>query len=161
MGSYAAAKAAVRTRLDANWTTTRIAYQNEVPASPWPPTTGSAGSMTFAPWVFLEISNLPARIHGAGKPGSIVTVTPGFILVHVFVPRGSGDATATQYAETIGEIFRNAKFYDAGDGCYARSWTPRVDEGGPAMSSGDIEMANSGNYFRVTMSVPFEYWHRG
>jgi len=161
MGDYAGAKAAIRQRLAANWTTTRITYQNTKPAAPWPPTDGAQPMPNFLPWVHLEIASSRSQMHGAGKPGSQVWVTDGLILVHVFVPEGIGDALATQYANTIGEIFRAKVFYDSGDGCYVRTWAPRVDEGGPVKSDSDIEWANTGVWFRVTMSVPFEYWHRG
>lgn len=163
MGTYAAAKAAIRQRLSDNWKTTRITYQNEVPDDPFPPTeTDEFGFPVLQPWVHLEITSLPGGgIRGAGSPGSQVFVTHGFLYVHVFVPTNTGDATATQYAEAIGELFRNEKVYDAGDGCYLRTWAPRVDEGGLADSDSGLDYVNTGNWFRVTMSVPFEYWHRG
>jgi hypothetical protein len=161
MSDYAGAKAAIRSRLVANWSTTRITYQKETPADPWPPTDGADPFPTLVPWVHLEIVTSRSGMHGAGKPGSQIWLTDGLILVHVFVPQGSGDALATEYANIIGEIFRAKVFYNNGDGCYVRTWAPRVDEGGPATSAGEIEWANTGAWFRVSMSVPFEYWHRG
>lgn len=166
MGSYSGAKAAIKQRLVDNWTTTRIAYQNKVPAEPWPPmvTTPEAPDVPEpAPWVFLEITTMPGGgMRGAGTPGQQVWVEYGFILVHVFVPTDTGDALATEHAETIGEIYRGKKFYDdRNDGCYVRTWAPRVDEGGPAVTASDIEWANNGSWHRVTMSCPFEYWHLG
>lgn len=158
MSDYAGAKAAIRARLVANWPTTQITYQNEQPAAAWPPVDGDG---LLVPWVHLEIVTSRSGMHGAGKPGSQVWLTDGLILVHVFVPQGTGDALATEYANAVGEIFRAKVFYNAGDGCYVRTWAPRVDEGGPATSAGDIEWANTGAWFRVSMSVPFEYWHRG
>lgn len=158
MSDYAGAKAAIRSRLAANWSTTRITFQNEKPNSPWPPVDGDG---ILLPWVHLEIVASRSGMHGAGKPGSQIWITDGLIIVHVFVSHGSGDALATQYANTIGEIFRAKVFYNSGDGCYVRTWAPRVDEGGPVQSEGDIEWANNGAWFRVSMSVPFEYWHRG
>lgn len=110
----------------------------------------------MAPWVHLEIATLPAAMRGAGRPGHQVWVTEGFIYVHVFVPAGSGDQLANRYADEIGEIFRGALFYDNGDGCYVRCWAPRTDDGGDATTAAD-----QGNWFRVTMICPFQYWHRG
>jgi len=158
MGTYAGAKEAIAERLAANWTTTRITYQNKPPVAPWPP---RDGNNILVPWAHLEIASSDSQMHGAGKPGSQVWVTDGLIIVHVFVPSGDGDATATEYANTIGEIFRAKVFYNNGDGCYVRTWAPRVDEGGPVKSESDIEWANNGAWFRVSMTVPFEYWHRG
>lgn len=160
MGTYAGAKAAIRQRLVDHWTATRITYQNEPPADPWPPTTADA-MPSLLPWVHLEIASSGSTMRGAGKPGSQVWVTDGLISVHVFVPQGSGDELATEYATAIGEIFRAKVFYDNGDGCYVRTWAPMVDEGGPATSEADIEWSHTGAWFRVTMVCPFEYWHRG
>lgn len=160
MGDYAGAKQAIRQRLADNWTTTRVTYQNELPADPWPPT-DAAPFPSLVPWAHLEIASSASQMRGAGKPGSQMWVTDGLITVHVFVPQGTGDELATQYANTIGEIFRAKVFYDQGDGCYVRTWAPRVDEGGPVQSESDIEWANNGAWFRVSMTVPFEYWHRG
>lgn len=156
MSDYAGAKAAIKARLVANWTTTRITYENDVPDSPWPPTVSDANTPDFptlAPWVHLDIRSIAAGLKGAGKPGSHISVTDGFIYVHVFVPADTGIAVADQYAVNIGEIFRTKVFYNAGDGCYVRTWTPRV---------GDAERGNDdGTYYRVTASIPFEYYHRG
>lgn len=163
MGSYAAAKAAVRAALETGWTTTRRLYQNETPADPWPPSTVPAGSIfpVMSPWVYMEIASMPGQsLSGVGVPGDQLSQTNGFIYVHVFVPDGTGEATATQYAETIGELFRSKKVYEA-DGCYLRTWVPRVDEGGDAGAQSEIAGINAGNWFRVTMSVPFQYFHRG
>lgn len=159
MGDYAGAKAAIRQRLATNWTTTRITYQNEKPADPWPPgTTGADGHPVYSPWVHLEIATSMSEQHAIGRPGGHVWVTRGLILAHVFVPQGSGDGAATTYATQIGEIFRAKVFYNNGDGCYVRTWAPRVDEGGPASDPTDT---HDGVWFRVSMSCPFEYWHVG
>lgn len=159
MGDYAGAKAAIRTRLSDNWTTTRITYQNETPDDPWPPaTTGGDGFPVLSPFVHLEIATTDSAMRGAGTPGNQVWVTRGLILVHVFVPQGTGDGTATTYANTIGEIFRAKVFYNSGDGCYVRTWAPRVDEGGPAS---DPTETHDGVWFRVTMICQMEYWHLG
>lgn len=164
MGDYAGAKAAIRQRLEDNWAATRLTFENETPADPWPPTEEDPDAPdlpNLVPWAHLEIASTGSQMRGAGKPGSQVWQTLGFILVHVFVPAGIGDALATSHASAIGEIFRGKVFYDNGDGCYVRTWAPRVDEGGPATTTADIAWANTGNWFRVTMSCPFEYWHRG
>lgn len=150
LASYAGAKAAIRARLVAGWTTTRITYQNEQPAAPWPPVDGNDGLL---PWVNLEVVGTGSEIVGQGTPGNHAWRYDGLIYVHVFVPVGAGETLAGQYADQIGEIFRNARFYDdVQDGCYVRSWSPRQDGGG----SGD----DDGNWFRVTCTVDFEFWLR-
>jgi hypothetical protein len=150
MGDFAGAKAAIRQRLVDNWATTRVTFQNEAPADPWPPKDSDGFPTAF---VNLEISTLDSAMRGAGTPGSQVWVTHGFVYAHVIVPSGEGDGAATAFAAQIGEIFRGKVFYNNGDGCYVRTWAPRVDGGG----SGD----DDGNWFRVTMSVPFQYFHQG
>ena len=149
MADYAGAKAAIRSRLEDNWTTTPITYQNEEPEQPFPPKRGNG---SLAPWVNLEIIGAGSGIWTFGTPGNRGWRYPGEIHVHVFVPVGEGIEQADQYACDIGEIFRAAKFYDDDAGCYVRTLSPQVDGGG----SGD----DDGKWFRVTMTVDFNYWHR-
>jgi hypothetical protein len=152
MADYAGAVAAIRQRLTDNWNTTPIAFQNEAPPQePWPPIDPVSGNP--APWVMLEVFNTVSEIHAFGAPGDKVWRYLGLIHVHVFVPVNYGAGVATGHAVTIGEIFRGAKFYDDGAGNYIRSWAPSVDGGG---SADDV-----GNTWRVTMTVPFEFFFRG
>jgi len=150
MADYAGAVAAIRSRLETNWLTTRISFQNETPAQPWPPVDGDS---VLQPWVHLEVAGLGSRLWTFGTVGQRGWRYDGMIYVHVFVPVGSGLAQAQQYAVTIGELFRAAKFYDDGLGSYVRTLNPQVDGG--ATSDDD------GNWFRVTLAVDFTYWHRG
>lgn len=166
MGSYMGAKAAIRQRLEDNWTITRIIGPNEVPDDPWPPTIADPNFPdlpNLAPFVYFEIATLPGQnLRGVGTPGDHLSVTRGFIYAHVMVPNGTGTELAGQYAEQIGEIFRTAVFYNTGDGCYVRTWVPRVDEGGSAgVDDDEIADVTAKNWFRQTMSCPFEYWHQG
>lgn len=150
MASYAEAEAAIRTRLEANWTATRVAYPNEEPDPPWPPIDPATGSS--APWAALEVIGTGSHGYAAGKPGNQLWLYTGLIHVHVFVPIGTGATLAKQYAGAIGEIFRNTKFYEPGNGSWARGLAPSTD--------GDGDKAD-GNTWRVTMTCPFEYFHRG
>lgn len=147
----------IRERLTANWSTTPITFQNEEPPDPWPPTVADPDAPSFpkpAPWVHMEVLGSGSEMRGAGKPGSQVWIYDGLIAIHVFVPIGSGDALARQHAVALGEIFRAKVFYqNVTPGCYVRTWAPRVGEGEKA--------DHDGNWYRVTMSCPFEYWHRG
>jgi hypothetical protein len=148
MADYGGALAAIRSRLEAGWTTTRITYQNERPAEPWPPKTGNV----LTPWVNLEINHLGSQIWTFGTDGNRGWRYDGMVHVHVFTPINSGVELAQQYAVTIGELFRAAKFYDDGNGNFVRTLAPQVDGG----DSG----SDDGNWFRVTMTVDFTYWHR-
>lgn len=151
MASYEGAKEAIRARLVANWTTTPVTYQNEKPPDPWPPKNGNGDLL---PWVNLEILGTGSGIYGQGVPRNHLWLYTGLIYGHVFVPTGSSDELAGSYAGQIGEIFRAAKFYDdVTPGAYVRSMAPRTDGGGSG--------SDNGNWWRVTMTCPFEYWHRG
>lgn len=148
MADYAGAVAAIRSRLEAGWTTTPIAFQNEPFDTPV-----DANSGNPAPWVFLEVLGNDSELRGVGTPGDHVWRTLGHILVHVFVPVNTGAALAQQYAVTIGELFRAAAFYQDGNGAAVRTWAPRTDGGGSD--------ADNGNWYRVTMTCPFEFLFRG
>ena len=150
MADYAGAEAAIRARIEANWATTRITYQNETPDDPWPPMNASG---ELLPWINLEIECHEAPIVGTGQTGNHVFRYEGLISVHVFVPVGSGDAVAKQHAVTIGEIFRRKQFYTDTAGRAVRTEDP-YPAGGTAES-------DDGNWFGVTMACPFVYWHRG
>lgn len=148
MADYAGAVAAIRARLEANWTTTPIAFQNEPFEEPTDPNSGNP-----LPWVFLEVLGNNSELRGTGTPGDNIWLYVGHILVHVFVPVNSGDALAQQYAVAIGEIFRAQGFYNDGQGSIVRTWAPRTDGGGTD--------ADNGNWWRVTMTVGFEFLFRG
>lgn len=152
MPDYAGAVAAIKTRFATAWTTTPIAYQNEAPPeATWPPVDGSGLPKA---WVYLEVIANRTGLRAAGRPGSQFWLTEGHILVHIFVPPLDGTATAHGYAVTIGEIFRAKAFYrDEAAGAEVRTWAPMADGG-----SADAE---NGNYFRITVTIPFEFYYRG
>lgn len=150
MPDYAGAEAAIRAKLAAEWSTTRIAYQNETPADPWPPTDDDG---VLLPWVNLEIECFGAPIIGQGRQGNHVYRYEGMISVHVFTPTGDGAAIGKQHAVAIGEIFRRQKFYDAVPGYCVRTEDPYPADGDGA--------SDDGAWFGTTMTCPFTYWHRG
>lgn len=144
MASYAGAVAAIRSRLEENWTTTWIAFQNEGQDPPPDPDTGAP-----VPWIFLEVLGNTSEIRTFGLPGSHEWLYEGHIVVHVFVPVNSGIELANQYASEVGEIFRAKEFYNAEPGSAVRSWAPRTEGG----ETSDDE----GNWFELTMTCPFEF----
>lgn len=151
MADYAGAVAAIKARLSANWSTTRIVETNQRLEN-WPPVDAN-GDPT--PWVLIEVIGNDARQTSTGSPGGSWHVDEGHVVVHVFVETKRGTETALQYAVTIGEIFRNEQFYTETAGHAVRTWTPRVDGGGNA----DVEGVPSGSWYRVTVTIPFEYLH--
>jgi len=156
MADLAGALAAMRQRFVDNWVVgpdprTRIAFVNENPAAPWPPKDPD-GQLTG--WVLFSAENASGDHPGFGTPGNQAYLYRGLIAIQVYVPVGKGSGDAFTLAVAAGEIFRSKKFYDGvTPGCYVRTWTPRVDGGGP----GD----DDGVWFRVGAVIPFEYWHRG
>ena len=155
---YAGACAAIRARFEDNWSSggialTPIAFLNEAPPS------RQDASGNAAPWVFFEIVHNGSYLIGSGTPGQQTIVYDGLIKAHVFVPINTGVDDGLAKAVAIGELFRNKVFFDAvTPGCYVRSGfdkngQPRVDEGDAA--------SDDGQWFRVTATIPFEYWHRG
>ena len=113
-------------------------------------------------WVLIEIVSGQSYINGSGTAGHQVIVYPGMIKAHVFAPTGSGVGESTgalAKALAIGEIFRNQLFYNGvTDGCYVRSGYDR--NGPPRISDGDVS-SDDGQWFTVSVTIPFEYWHRG
>jgi hypothetical protein len=155
---YAGACSAVRQRFDDNWKVgevliTPINYVNEIGSA----AVDASGNPTV--WVLFEILHVGSSIVGSGTPGQQTIIYNGIIKGHVFVPNDTGVGDGLAKAVAIGEIFRNKLFYnDVTPGCYVRSGydkngQPRIDEG--AASSGD------GQWFVVTATIPFEYWHLG
>ena len=146
----AGALAAIEARLTANWSATPVIYDNNAPTpEPWPPenTDGSP-----APWVFCEIIDVDARIIGFGLPGDQTVMDTGFVKLNVMVARDSGLADGRTKAVALGEIFRQARFYDTDPTAYVRTTTPRVGRGGMA--------SDDGNYVAVSCTVPYEFYHR-
>jgi len=139
--TFAAAVAAIRSRMETEWPALRptipIRFVNEDAVLADSPTAH----------VFFEVVPGQAVLRGVGEPGNRLYIYPGIIQAHVFVPTGEGETLARQYADEIGEIFRAKQF-----GSTVRTNVPSVD---PGDSSGD------GNYWRVTASIDFDYYHQG
>ena len=135
--SFAAAKAAIRARMTANWTATPIAHPNEPFALPDPP----------AAYVFFEVVGTDGDAVAFGSPGANRWQNTGQIWAHVFVPSYSGDELATTHAAAIGAIFRGVTFSDVT--CFA----PVIDGGAKA--------DQDGNWYRVSVRVDFKFGYFG
>jgi hypothetical protein len=161
MADYAGACAAIRTRFEANWLSgesliTPIAFVNDTQGRGMP-AQDAAGNPV--PWVFFEIVHNGSYIVGSGTPGQQTVVYDGVIKGHVFVQVGTGVADGLAKAVAIGEIFRNKVFYDTvTPGCYVRSGFEK--NGQPRIDEGDAT-SEDGQWFAVTATIPFQYWHLG
>ena len=154
MADYAGAVAAIQARLTANWTTTKVGFQNDKPPStPWPPVDGNGDP---EPWVYFEVIGNGSALRGAGLPGSQEWLYEGHLLAHVYVPVQTGIAVAHQHAVAIGEIFRVKQFYETAPATCVR--TGYGD--GPWTDGGEMNPEH-GTYFRVTMTCPFQFYYRG
>jgi hypothetical protein len=150
---YAGAIAAIRQRFVDNWTTTPIAYVNEAAQ----PAIDTSGNPTT--WVLFEIVNMASHIASFGTPRNNSIVYDGMIKAHVFAPVNTGIDDCYAKAVAIGEIFRNQVFYDSvTTGCFVRSGYTL--DGQPRIDQGDAS-SDDGQWFAVTATIPFEYWHRG
>lgn len=152
MADYAGAVEAIQDRFTDAWSVTPVIRQNEAPEDAiWPPVDGN-GLQTG--WVYLEVIGNGSALRAAGTPGNQVWLTQGHVLIHVYTPLLDGTATAHQRAVAAGEIFRAKSFYrDEAAGAEVRTWAPWAD-------GGEVD-AEAGNYFRVTVTVPFDFYHRG
>ncbi len=133
--SFAAAEAAIRQRLVAQWVLpgggprTPIAWENV----PFDPDAAPGG-----PWVLAEIQFGGATQAGLAPPGSVPYRATGQIQLHCFVPVGSGKAAALDLADAAAAVFRGQSF--AGISCRA-AYPQRAQA--------------TGAWFRVTAAVPF------
>lgn len=144
MADYAGAVAALRAAFEASAITAPRIYQNEdPPQKPWPPAVP-------VPWIYLEVIQSSSELRGAGLPGNQTWLTLGHVLIHVFAPKGYALPAHLALAGQAGELYRSKTFYNTDPGakltCYA-----------PAIQGGD-SASDDGNYFGVTVSIPFEFF---
>jgi hypothetical protein len=147
MADWEGAVAAIEALFAAAWgATTPVGYENQ------PPPAVVDGSGNQIPWVYIEVTGTTATIIGTGTPGNQTVLDDGLITIHAYAATGAGRATARANARQAGEIFRVKKFYDTDPGAYVRTWTPRMLGGGPG--------SDDGIWWRQSVVIPFEFWHR-
>lgn len=139
--SFATAVATIQARMQANWTSTPLCFQNGITpdgAHFDPPADGVTA------WVYFEVLPGSGSIAGfGGGEGNHTLRRGGVVFAHVYVPVGTGLATALAHTDAIAAIFEAKGF--SGIRCYEA--TP----GGTG--SGDDE----GNWFRASISIRFEF----
>jgi hypothetical protein len=144
MADWAGAVAAMRARFEAAAFTAPTEYQNEdPPQTPWPPSPA-------VPWAYFEVIETQTTRRGVGLPGNQTWLTVGHIFIHVFAPKGYALPDHLALAGQAGAIFRSATFYNAEPGA-------KVVCGGPSVQGGDSS-SDDGNWFGVTVAVPFEFY---
>jgi hypothetical protein len=99
----AGALAAIETKLQTEWTTSRVVLDANNPGDNWPPTDSNG---ELLPWVWLEILDTDASIIGFGTATNRTVLDSGLCKFHVMVPSGTGLSVARAHAVAIGEIGR-------------------------------------------------------
>jgi hypothetical protein len=127
---------AIRARLEANWHTTPIVFENET--FEWP----HESDATPKAFVALEFPGGSGQQWTIGNPGANAWREDGAFLLHVLVPTGSGAKVGRQYADDLAALFRGQSF--GGVTCW-ESGPPRATE------------PPNGNYFRLTIATRFHY----
>jgi hypothetical protein len=142
MTTIADAVEAIRQRMETNWTTTPIAWQNVA----FDPDTPGGGFPAGGPFVYFEVQTGSARYASIGDPGNNLHRYRGRILAYVLVPAQSGDVTALDYARQIGTVFRGQRF--SGVRCRA------------AEIGGGETADDEGRWWRRSLAVAFEFDER-
>jgi hypothetical protein len=86
---------AIRTFLEANWSATPLAWPNEHFDPP-----------KQAAWVAVEVEGDLLNQIEIGAPGQNAWREEGALLLHVFVPVGTGSLVARQHAKALANLFR-------------------------------------------------------
>lgn len=95
--SFSTARRDIEKRLDANWATTPVAFENVKFNPP-----------NDSPWVKLRIFENSVNRINIGSPG--FHRAQGTIIVEIYTLLGTGSNTGRSYADTIAAIFRDAQF---------------------------------------------------
>jgi hypothetical protein len=127
---------AIRGHLEARWTATPLAWENEAFTPP-----------ELAPWVAVEVTGTlysQASI-GADDQASNRWDETGLVFLHVFVPTGTGTAVARQHCRALADTFRGLV----------------LDEGALEFGDASIGMGapgdDEGTTYRISVSVD---WRR-
>ena len=134
MNPWQNAENALRGRMESEWDVAGVAvhYQNVTPAQ-----------QPNSPFVFFEILWGEAFKASIGSPGAELYRHPGVLMVHAFVKTNTGTKRLIEIAGRVAEIFRTQRFGGV------RTETPSIGRPGPG--------SEDGNWYRVTVSIPFTY----
>lgn len=137
--STAAVYSAVRTYLEANWTTTPLRWENETFTIP------VDADGVPQPWVDVEITGTEydQASLGAGTVASNLWREDGMLWLHVMVPSGSGSGVARTHAANLAALFRGL---DLDPDIVFR--TMSIGLGSP----GD----DDGNWWRLSLSIEWQ-----
>jgi hypothetical protein len=136
--SSEAVYATIRTHLQDNWTTTPIAWENEVFTQPEPP----------APFLFVEITADLLDQRSIGAPTGNLWREMGALHLHLFAPFGTGSTIARTYLRQLVDLFRGRDIADL-------TFTSAAIGIGETAQRGERGVAD-GAWWRISASVMWE-----
>jgi hypothetical protein len=164
MPDYSGAVAAIKARLASQWVDgsgnpkTLIVYVNKQPEPPFPPIDPVTGNP--APFLVCEVIGTKSDVHTFGNAGNRFFLYDGLIILHMIVPIDEGTDRAEQLVGAAAEIFRSSTFYQDANGSYVRTIAPNPSDGGLGRKLMYLEGVQAGADFGVTVTIPFQYFHR-
>ncbi len=141
--SLGPARAAIRAYIEAGFTTAPLVWPNERHDLPDVPTA----------FVAVEVEGVSNSIRGVGDPSNRLFIHPGIILAHCFVVFGTGSAAADGIAGALALLLTRKEFAAPTLPQIVRTEDPTTYEGELA--------SDDGNYWRVTVSIPFDFYYWG
>lgn len=135
------AKAAIRSFIEQGFTATPLIWPNERIDTAEPP----------ARFVAVEVQGVTNEIRGVGDDGHRLFIHPGIIIAHVFTEFGEGEAAADAIADELSSLLSWQQVDAPAAPQIVRTHSPTVHDG-------ELNSEN-GNYWRVTVSVPFDFYY--
>jgi hypothetical protein len=132
MPNFEAVAVSIETQLRSNWGTTALVPQN----TGYKPVPGT-------PFVYYEVLSNLAFFASIGNPGGNYHRNVGQLLLHVFVPKNSGDGLALTYARQLGSVFKGKNL-------------DNIHFGAASIGAGETA-DDKGNFWRRTVSVDFRF----
>jgi uncharacterized protein DUF4128 len=141
--SLGPAKTAIRAYIEAGFTAAPLLWPNE----------RHSDTATPQSFVAVEVKGATNNIRGIGLPGSRLFIHGGVIMAHVFVPFGVGQATGDDLADAIALLLTRKDIP-------APSGVQVVRTEDPSTYDGELS-DEDGNYWRISVSVPFDFYYSG
>lgn len=129
----AAVMAAVRARLDSNWTRCPVEYPNEAMQTP------ADGS----PFLAVQFPVASEERISMGAPGANVHREEGGIRFVLAIPRGAGVGEWTPWIDEMRSLFRSKRF----DNVVTYAASPAVLD----------DRSDDGNYWALSCSIPYTF----
>jgi hypothetical protein len=143
--SLGAARAAIRSFVESRFTAAPLVWPNERTFAPDVP----------AAFVAVEVIGLDNAIRGVGDPSNRLFIHSGLIMAHCFAVFGTGSGAADTMADALADLLTRQDILISG-----AAESPLVRTEDPTTHDGELG-SEDGNYWRVTVSVPFDFYYWG